>query len=506
MHYIIGLDIGTTSTKGLAFGVKGGILAEAYAGYPIHNPQPAYSEQDPEEIFRAVLQVIKTVVHQNRGRDLIGVSFSSAMHSVIAVDAAGEALTPCIIWADTRSKEEASRIKQSRVGHEIYMQTGTPIHPMSPLCKLVWLQTHLPHVFYRAHKFISIKEYIFFRLFGRYVVDYSIASATGLFDIFRLQWYEEALAVAGIKSHQLSEPVSPTHMLTGMHQAFAAFMEIPADMSFVVGASDGCLANLGSNAVRPGNAAVTIGTSGAIRVLADKPVTDRQERIFSYILAEHHYILGGPISNGGVVLRWFRDNFAAREIEEAIAKKVDPYSLLSQVAAGIPAGAGGLIFLPYLLGERAPVWDASARGVFFGVNITHTREHFLRAVLEGVIYAVYSVGKALQQTTGEINVIYANGGFARSGFWVQMLADVFNKKVLVTESFESSAVGAALMGLKAVGVLASFEEVEHLIPITGSFTPNPGRHEVYMQTYAIFERLYDKLKEEFECLNSLQNS
>jgi gluconokinase len=501
MPYLIGLDIGTTSTKAIAFSVTGRIWSEAYAEYPIHTPQPSFSEQDPEEIFRAVLQVTRNVVARHPDEELLGVSCSSAMHSVIAMDISGKALTACIIWADTRSKAEAERIKGSREGHEIYMSTGTPIHPMSPLCKLAWLRTHQPGLFYSTYKFISIKEYVLFRLFGRYYVDYSLASATGLFDIFRLQWHEGALAMAGVSARQLSEPVPPTFVLTGMHQECAAFMGIRSDLPFVIGASDGCLANLGSNAIRPGNAAVTIGTSGAIRVLADKPATDRQERIFSYILTEHHYVLGGSISNAGVVLRWFRDTFAAPEIAEAQKEGTNAYLILNQKAASIPAGSGGLIFLPYLLGERAPVWDASARGVFFGVNINHTREHFLRAVLEGVMYAVYSVGKALQETTGEINVIYANGGFVRSELWVQMLADVFNKRVLVTESFESSAVGAALMGMKALGLIASFEEVEGLIPIIGTYQPDPRQHEIYMRNFNIFERLYDKLKDEFPLLN-----
>lgn len=497
MPYLIGLDIGTTSTKAVAFSLTGGIWSEAYAEYPIHTPQPSFSEQDPEEIFRAVLQVIRKVVARHPDEELLGVSCSSAMHSVIAMDISGKALTACIIWADTRSKEEAARIKGSREGHEIYMSTGTPIHPMSPLCKLAWLRKHQPGLFYSTYKFVSIKEYVLFRLFGRYLVDYSIASATGLFDIFRLQWHEGALAMAGVSARQLSEPVPPTYVLTGILQQCATYMDIRVDLPFVIGASDGCLANLGANAIRPGNAAVTIGTSGAIRVLADKPATDRRERIFSYILTEHHYVLGGAISNAGVVLRWFRDTFAAAEIQEAQEKGMNAYVILNQKAAGIHAGAGGLIFLPYLLGERAPVWDANARGVFFGVNINHTREHFLRAVLEGVMYAVYSVGKALQQTTGEINVIYANGGFVRSELWVQMLADVFGKKVLVTESFEGSAVGAALLGMKALGLMASFEEVEGLIPIIGTYEPDLKQHQIYMRNFDVFERLYDKLKDEF---------
>ena len=499
MEYIIGLDIGTTSTKAIAFDVEGKLLAENQVGYPILTPQPDFCEQDPDEIFEAVLQGIRFITKELNGKEyrVLGVSFSSAMHSLIAMDNEGQALTQSITWADTRSKKIAEALRGSPPGHDIYMKTGTPLHPMSPLCKLVWLKKHQPDIFARSHRFISIKEYVFYRLFGQYVIDYSIASATGLFDIHRLAWCPEALEVAGITASKLSKLVSPTHQLKGLSDAHAIEMGLDADVPFIIGASDGCLANVGANAILPGNAAVTIGTSGAIRVMAQKPLSDPKERLFSYVLNGDHFILGGAVNSGGIILRWFRDNFAAQEMQEAIEQKVDPYKLILDKAADIPAGAEGLIFLPYLLGERAPYWNADARGLFFGVDIRHTRSHFTRAVMEGIIYGLCSVGKALEETAGPINVIYANGGFARSEHWVQMLADIFNKKVRVSASHETTALGAAVVGLEALGILQSVEEVARLVPVIKEFTPDPEKQEVYQQRFATFERLYQKLKDEF---------
>ena len=506
MEYLIGLDIGTSSTKAIAFDLKGNVISKCNIGYPILNPKASWSEQSPEEMFEAVVNSIKQVVNENanKGNKLLAVSFSAAMHGLIAVDENGDKLTDCIIWADTRSKEYSETIKNSKIGHEIYMKTGTPIHPMSPLCKLAWMKDNMKEIFKNTNKFISIKEYVFFKLFGTYVVDYSIASSTGLFDIYELKWNKNSLKVAGISEDKLSTPVSPTKIFKGMDKKYAALMGINIETPFVIGGSDGCLANLGTNAIKPGDAAVTIGTSGAIRIIADKPKNDESERIFSYILTEDHYVLGGPVNNGGIIFRWFRDNFSQLELAQAKTSGVDTYELLTKEASKVPAGANGLIFLPYLLGERAPHWDANSRGVFFGISITHKREHFLRALLEGVIFGIYSVGKALEETTGNIDTIYATGGFVRSELWVQMLADVFNKKVVIAESYESSCLGAVVLGMKAIGLIENIEEVEKLVPISQTFMPDVKNHEVYMKTFEIYERLYTKLKDEFVSIGLLQ--
>lgn len=506
MKYIIGVDIGTTSTKAIAFDFNGNVLAKENIAYPVYNPEPSWSEQSPVEMLNAVLDSIKAVVSENvnKGNELLGISFSSAMHSVIAMDESGKPLTDCIIWADTRSKEYADKIKTSTIGHEIYMRTGTPIHPMSPLCKLCWLRDNMSHIFNKSDKFISIKEYIFFKLFGEYIIDHSIASATGLFDIHELKWNKASLELIGINESKLSRPVPTTYSCSGINKEYAIYMGISEQVPFIIGASDGCLANLGANAIKKGDAAVTIGTSGAIRIISDKAKNDESERIFSYILTEEHFVLGGPVNNGGIIFRWFRDNFSPIELETAKKLNIDAYEIMTEEAAKVKPGAEGLIFLPYLLGERAPHWDAYSKGVYFGINIKHKREHFLRALLEGVIYGVYSVGKALQETTGDIDTIYATGGFVRSELWVQMLADVFNKRVVIAESYESSCLGAAVLGMKSLGIINSIEEVEKLVPISRIFEPNKKNHSLYMKNFEVYERLYSKLKDEFFNISLVQ--
>lgn len=506
MEYIIGVDIGTTSTKTIGFDLKGKILNSVSIEYPIINPQPSFSEQDPDEILKAVINSIKRLNEENKNlkNKPLAISFSAAMHSLIAVDYNGNPLTKCIIWADTRSKEYAEKLKRSSIGHEIYMNTGTPIHPMSPLCKLLWLKDNRKEIFAKAHKFISIKEYVFYKLFGEYVVDHSIASATGMFNIHKLKWDDTALKYIGINEDRLSKPVSTTYGMVGIKSEYIKELGLEEEIPFVVGASDGCLANLGVNAIKKAAAALTIGTSGAIRVISDKPKSDAKERVFSYILTEDHYVLGGPVNNGGVILRWFRDNFSNDLIEVAKTLEVDAYDLVIEEAKKVEPGAKGLIFLPYLLGERAPHWDASSKGVFFGVNITHKREHFIRAVMEGILYGLYNVAQALEETVGDIDTIYATGGFVRSEYWVQILADIFNKNIVIAESYESSCLGAAVLAMKHLGIIASVEEVKNFVPISKTFTPNKDNHNSYIKNYEIFLRLYEKLKDEFVEISKIQ--
>lgn len=286
-------------------------------------------------------------------------------------------------------------------GHEIYRRTGTPIHPMSPLSKLTWLRNEHPEIFARSYKFISIKEYIFYKLFKEYVIDYSIASATGMFHLNSLKWDEEALRIAGISEEQLSRPVPTTYRLTGLDETFAKEMNLHPSTPFVVGASDGVLSNLGVNAIDPGVVAVTIGTSGAIRTVTNRPVTDPKERIFCYALTENHWVIGGPVNNGGMIFRWVRDQLGSSEVETAKRLGKDPYEVLTEIAAKVNPGSDGLLFHPYLAGERAPLWDANARGSFFGLGLHHKKEHLIRAVLEGVIFNLYTVLLALEELIGE---------------------------------------------------------------------------------------------------------
>ncbi|MFB9327559.1 gluconokinase [Paenibacillus aurantiacus] len=503
---MIGVDIGTTSTKAVLFEENGAVVAKANEGYPLYTPTSSIAEQNPDQIFQAVLTTIKGVMTQSgiEPASVLFVSFSSAMHSVIAVDAECKPLTACITWADNRSAAMSEKLKRELDGQSIYARTGTPIHPMSPLAKLMWLRQDEEETFRKASKFISIKEYVFAKLFGEYVIDYSIASATGMMNLATLSWDEEALALTGVTPGQLSKLVPTTYALHDLKPTYAADMGLLPSTSFIVGASDGVLSNLGVNAIEPGVIAATIGTSGAIRTVVDRPVTDPKGRIFCYALTDKLWVIGGPVNNGGMLYRWVRDEFASAEVETAERLGLDPYDLLNQIAERVRPGADGLLFHPYLTGERAPLWNPDARGSFFGLTMHHKKEHIIRSVLEGVIFNLYTVLLAMEEQIGRPTKIQATGGFARSPLWRQMMADIFDQEVVVPESFESSCLGAVVLGLYGLGRIDSLNVVSTMVGATHSHKPIAENAKVYHELLPIYIQISRKLEEEYTAIAKFQ--
>ena len=523
MQYIIGIDIGTTNTKAVAFTTDGKVLGSAGASYPVFTDAGGRHEQDPDQLLDAVVSALGEVRRMLVGaagasgvagvaasgigageEGLAGISFSCAFHSLIVIGEEGRLLTHAMTWADLRPSAQANALRDSEAGYRIYQHTGVPIHAMSPLCKLLWLKATQPDLFRRGVKFISIKEYIWWRLFGKYQVDHSLASATGLLDIRQLEWYPESLALAGIQPGQLSMPVPVTHAETALLPEARRLLEgglpeggiagrvndpLPEGLRWIIGGGDGAMANLGSGAVRHGETALTIGTSGAIRMTVTRPEDDPLARVFNYIISEGYYICGGATNNGGNVLQWYIDRVMGGGVGED-----DWHRRIAEIEHVAP-GCEGLIFLPYLQGERAPVWNADAKGVFFGVRSLHDYRHFLRACLEGVSYSLYQIGVSLAETVGPIEHIYASGGFTRSTAWLQMIADIFGKKVYVTGLADASAIGAAMIGMYACGLIGDLRTAASLVTVVQTYEPNAALHTVYGENYQIFTQLYGRLKD-----------
>lgn len=493
MQAIIGIDIGTTNTKAIVFTKQGEVLASANATYPHVSAKPGYDEIEPSLILNAVVDVLKKALSLSKSKaEICGISFSCAMHSLMAVDANGLPLTNIITWADLRSAVEAARVKNTDTGNKIYELTGTPIHAMSPLCKILWLKNNDPDIFCSAHKFIGIKEYLWHQFFGKYLIDYSLASATGIFNIYEFEWCEESLELIGISNDKLSIPVEPIHSETVLAKKYKDAFGLNDNLPFIIGGSDGCLANLGSNAIHQGDTSLTIGTSGAVRMASGKPNHDQQQRIFNYVLTKDLFISGGGMNNGGAVVQWYIKNFLAQS-----SKGGNDFTRSLELIDEVPPGSDGLIFLPYLFGERAPIWDADARAVFFGIHTMHNEKHFMRSVIEGISFALYQIGISLEETIGPVKIIYASGGFIQSPSWVQIIADVFNKEVIVSNVADASAIGAAIIGFKAVGLIDKLDEITPFITGQHKFIPDENNNKIYMRSFSKFLSLYDKLKSEF---------
>jgi gluconokinase len=497
LNYFVGIDLGTGSTKAVAVDASGKTLATAQSYYPTHNPKPGYSEQNPELIWQAFLNCIVKIKATLKQAPK-AISFSSAMHSILPVDENGNALANAMLWSDSRSADVAQKIRESAQGEDIYRHTGTAIYAMSPLCKLIWLRDNDPAVFEKAHQFISIKEYVWFKLFGVFEVDYSMASAMGMFDILELKWYEKACALAGVSETRLSTPVDTCHKRYLISEDILP--GIDTDTAFIIGASDGCCANLGGNAVREGVGALTIGTSGAVRVGGNAPVYNYEAMTFNYLLKARTFICGGAVNNGGAAIDWLLKSFLKLE-----AITDETYHQLFKEISTVKAGSDGLVFLPYLYAERAPIWDAKSAGAFININFKHQQQHFLRAALEGICFALNDVLHAVEQPQQRINEIVVSGGFISSATWVQVLADITGKKLVLLQSGDSSAIGAIYLAMEALGIDVN-EIMNHDAAERVVILPNAEAHATYSKIFPIYKKLYNDLKSSMHQLHDMNFS
>lgn len=501
MECVITIELGTNAVRVFAFDLTGNVVGSSKGSYPTFHVQPDYSEQDPEQIFITMLYVLKNLITEKLHPQkyvVNSICFIASMHSVLAIDKHGVPLGNVITWADNRGKKEAHELKMSDIGKVLYGATGTPIHPMSPLIKIAWLKTNDKERFDSTFKFLSIKSYILQQLTGEYVIDYSLASATGLLNIHSLQWEANALDYAGITSGQLPQLMSVFSTPGKLRKEYQNSLGLSPHTRIMIGSSDGCMATLGAGTWREDKATVTVEDSGAVRVVGRQVLRDDKQRFFNYLLTENYYISGGPTNNGGVIFEWFAKQFGDFGVPFDTEQIMDN---LIREASNVRPGSDGLLFLPYLLGERAPLWNANARGSYFGINIKHERQHFIRATIEGILYEIFSIGKILQEHRA-INSLSVNGSFATIPFCVQIMADIFNLPVSTVTNSNSAGRGAFLLSAIDMGIYASFEQAADSTSIKETVTPRDSA--AYAPYFKIFERLSTKLEAEFEEIAALQ--
>lgn len=485
---VIGLDLGTTSVKAVLFNTKGRAIADAEEMIVTYYPYPDWAEQNPEKIERAAARTLSKVIQKGNVKkgELLAVGISCAMHSVICINDKFEPLSPMIIWSDGRASKQADKLMENS-GQSIYARTGTPIHPMSPFVKLMWMKETKYEPYQEAAYFMTMKEYLLQKWFHRRVIDYSMASSTGLFNLFTRVWDPQALIIAGINQEQLSEITPPTKILTGMNNYVAEEIGIDIDIPFVAGAADGQLANLGSGSISQGEVNISAGTSGAIRQFIKGARVNQKQETFTYAFTKDMSIIGGASNNGGIALQWLKELLGFQ----------GSYNELVNAAEKIEPGADGLIFLPYVNGERAPLWNRRAKGNFYGLTIGHKKEHLVRAVLEGITFNLYHIGKSLETVAGKPLKISVNGGLSKSDLWVQILADVFGKEIHVSETHHNAAWGAAWVALVGIGKVKSFEKIKENLPKEKVIKPNLENHNKYRAIYDNYEKLVSDISVHF---------
>lgn len=453
---MLGLDVGTTAVKVVACPLEApeavtGAVASSTQEYATNEPHPGWQEQDPAGVLSGIDAAVADCVGQLRDVEVVALSVSTAMHGLIGLDQDCRPLTPLITWADSRAAPEARQLRADGLAGELLRLTGTPVHPMSPLLKLRWFTTHQAHFAAGVRWWVGLKDYVLHHLTGELITELSSASATGLLDLRSRDWAEESLELGGICRSQLPA-VLPTTTVLELTAGAAQALGLPPGLPVAVGAADGPLGNLGTGAIETGVAGLSLGTSGAVRMVVSQPSFDAAGRLFCYALTDDVWVVGGAVSNGGSALRWAGHTFAP-ELTGSPHADAD----LLELAAKIPAGSEGLVLLPFLLSERAPLWDPDLAGAFLGLRHHHTRSHFLRATLEGVCLQMSTLVDALD-SVAPVQSLRATGGPFRAELWRQVMAATLGRPLSVQADAGGTALGAAALGWYALGGAASLAE------------------------------------------------
>jgi gluconokinase len=490
----VGVDVGTTGARAVVFDRAGRPLADAAREYRLYTPQPSWAEQDAGEVAETVLGCVRRAARKaGVGRaEPVAIGISGTFHSVLPIGPDGEPTGRALIWADTRAGAEAAEIRAGRDAAALYGRSGCPVHPMYLPPKLRWLRRHAAE----AAGYRSIKEYVTYRLTGRWACDLSIASGTGLLNMARRDWDPELLEIAGVRPAQLAPLVEPTEVLGPLTPDAARAAGLSPATVVVAGAGDGVLASLGAGSIEPGQMTATIGTSGATRIVTAEPrVDERQARTWCYYLAGGLWVAGAAINNAGIAFRW---------TGEKLLRTGARYERALDWAQEVGPGAGGLLFLPFVTGERAPYWNADARGVLFGLAIDHDYRNVARATVEGVCYRMRSIYDALAEVAGPVGEVRVTGGFTRSPFWMQMLADVLEQPLRLPSVQEASALGAAALAMIGVGALPDLAAVADLVTAGPPIAPDPAPAPTYRRTFDLYMRTYWALQEQFRDVAALQ--
>ncbi len=480
----VGIDLGTSAVKVLAVTTSGRELTAGAEFYGLLTPQPDFVEQNADDIYNATMRVLERVLAdvRQRGSQVSAIGFSSAMHGVLAVDARGEPISNVITWLDRRSAAIADGWRADGTGLDLYRRTGAPTHPMLPLTKLRWLRENDPDLFGRAARFIGLKELFVFRWTGEWLVDWGLAAATGLFSVHAPEWDGRALELACVTPERLSRPAPPSTALRTFRAEIARELRLAPGCAVVLASSDGALANIGIGASLAGDLALTLGTSGAIRVLVDAPSLDAAGRTFCYYADDTRYIVGGPTSSAGAALDWI----FALLLDEL--PKDERFARAAELAAGVAPGAGGLVVLPFLSGERAPYWRSSLRGAFEGLDLSHDRATIVRAGFEGVVFGMNAVYEAVKTTAGVAQRLLLSGGLTRAPLVRTLLADVFGLPAVQPHQQEASAFGAALLAAQAIGAIADATASARAAGYDEPTQPQPATQAAYRDAYARYTR------------------
>jgi len=501
-QYIMGIDIGTSGCKTLIIDQNGRVAGRAIAEYPLSTPRPGWSEQDPEHWWQAVQTTVRGVLQEfDRACDIKAIGLSGQMHGLVALQENGQVLRPAILWNDQRTGKQCEEIHQRCGGLEGLLKlTNNRMLPGYTGGKILWLRENEPENYEKMFIFLNPKDYIRFKLTGMYATEVSDASGTGLFDVRNRRWSNELLDILDISKDLLPACYESTEISAHLSGQAAELLSLSGKIPVAGGGGDAVVQTTGTGLVAQGILGTTIGTAGIAAMALDRCYDNPEGKlqVFCNNMPDKWHTMGVALAAGGS-LRWVRDMLCGGEKEIAHWTGRDVYELITAEAERAVPGVEGLLFLPYLIGERCPHPDPSARGGFIGLTLRHDRGSLLRSVLEGVIFNLLDMTKLIEEMGLKVTQIRTSGGGSLSGLWRQIHADIFqNDVVTVSGSAEGGAYGAALVAGTGVGVWQTVEEAARVVAIETSTRPVKENAEIYSRLYPIYSDLYRSLKRTFD--------
>lgn len=495
-QYLLGIDIGTSACKIAVFEPEGNVLATASGDYNVYYPKPGWAEQNPQEWWEAVCGAVKEVLERGKIQptDIAGVGIDGQSWSAIPIDKEGNVLANTPIWMDTRSDEICRELDERIGAQRIFELCGNPLQPSYTSPKILWYKKHMPKVYERTYKILQSNSYIAFKLTGNVTQELSQGYGLHCFNMRTGTWDKDMCREMGIRTDLLPD-IYPCHEVIGtVSEKAARECGLAVGTPVSAGALDAACGTLGAGVIHPGETQEQGGQAGGMSICLDSYKAD-ERLILSYHAIPGHWLLQGGTVGGGGVMRWLEREFADYEREEGKRTGRHSLELFNDLAQQVSAGCDGVIFLPYMSGERSPIWNPNAKGVFYGLDYSKTKGHMIRAGMEGVALALKHNLEVAKEAGADVSVLRAMGGSANSLLWTQIKSDVTGKPIIVPSSDTATTLGAVILAGVGVGIYKDFEEaVDKTVVKKRSHEPNEGNRDVYDQNYQTYLQLYESLK------------
>lgn len=485
-EYVLGIDVGTSACKIALFDEGGAVRAQNTGEYAVRYPHPGWAEQDPQEWWAAVSRAIREMLERSgiAASNIAGIGVDGQSWSAIAVDAQGHVLAPTPIWTDTRAQEICEEVKRSIPEDELFGLCGNPLQPTYTLPKILWYKRHTPGVYENADKILQSNSFVVYRLTGRITQDLSQGYGYACFDMRQRRWDEAMCRRLGVRPSLLPELAACHQVVGGVTAEAAIATGLLAGTPVVAGGLDAACGTLGAGVLSPGQTQEQGGQAGGMSLCIGTYAADPRLILSAHVVPDRWLLQGGTTGGGGA-LKWLR---------ETVCPELS-FVEMSGLAEGIAPGSEGVLFLPYMAGERSPVWNPDACGVFFGLSYAKSRGHLIRAVMEGVAYALRHNLETAGETGARVGTLRAMGGSANSAVWTQMKADITAHPIEVPGSDTATTLGAALLAGVGTGFFPDFEQaVRQTVRVRRAYQPNPREKEAYDRGYARYRELYDRLE------------